>query len=321
VGAGPTGLAAAYYLLQKGHACTVFDARDVPGGALRYAVEASQLPRDVLDAEIAVIARLGAAFEMNAKVDGPRLKQLAGEFDAVVLGIGECTPEAAEQLGLAATDKGVRIDAKTFATSIAGVFAGGEAVRRSRQAVRAVADGRGIAESADQYLAGGEVTGPHRPFTVHVGKLKDGEIDAFMAGISDDGRVEPAGDGFADEEARTECARCLHCDCRKPVACKLRLYADEYGARAGRFRADRRTFAQHAQHHDVIYEPGKCIDCGICIKIAAAAGEQLGLTFIGRGFSVRVGVPFNESLAAGLRTVARQCADACPTGALALKDA
>ena len=77
---------------------------------------------------------------------------------------------------------------------------------------------------------------------------------------------------------------------------------------------------QLTQHPDVIYEPGKCIDCGICIEIATQAGEQLGLTFVGRGFDVRVAVPFEATLAEGLRQAAAQCVAACPTGALAFKD-
>ena len=46
-------------------------------------------------------------------------------------------------------------------------------------------------------------------------------------------------------------------------------------------------------------------------------GNPLGLTFVGRGFSVRVGVPFDESLDQALRSVAAACIEACPTGALA----
>ena len=49
------------------------------------------------------------------------------------------------------------------------------------------------------------------------------------------------------------------------------------------------------------------------------AGEPLGLTFIGRGFDVRVGVPFNRSIAEGLKRAARQCVEVCPTGALTLR--
>ena len=77
---------------------------------------------------------------------------------------------------------------------------------------------------------------------------------------------------------------------------------------------------QQTQHPDVIYEPGKCIDFGICIETASKAGETLGLAFVGRGFDVRVAVPFEATLAEGLREAAAQCVAACPTGALAFKD-
>ena len=86
-----------------------------------------------------------------------------------------------------------------------------------------------------------------------------------------------------------------------------------------RYKAERGPFVQHTQHPDVIYEPGKCIDCGICIQIASTLGEKLGLAFVGRGFDVRVAVPFGESLAEGLRIAAAECVKACPTGALAFK--
>ena len=77
---------------------------------------------------------------------------------------------------------------------------------------------------------------------------------------------------------------------------------------------------QELQHAEIIYEPGKCIACGICIQIAEAADERLGMTFVGRGFDVRVTVPFNASTAEGLKKVASECAAACPTAALTLKD-
>jgi predicted molibdopterin-dependent oxidoreductase YjgC len=88
-----------------------------------------------------------------------------------------------------------------------------------------------------------------------------------------------------------------------------------------RFAGERRRFSQDLSHPEIVYEPGKCIACDACVRIAAAAGEELGLALSGRGFDVRVAVPFDQPLSEGLRHAARRCAEACPTGALALRSA
>ncbi len=65
IGAGPAGLAAAYYLAQAGHACTVFDENEQPGGRLWRETTAAELPRDMLHAEIAQITRLGMRLRLK----------------------------------------------------------------------------------------------------------------------------------------------------------------------------------------------------------------------------------------------------------------
>ncbi len=325
VGAGPTGLAAAYYLQQEGYDCTVVDEHEEPGGMLRHAVSEQELPKDVLDKEISLIKKLGVTFQGSTRVGTAlSMEKLRRDFDAVFVAVGELKPGDAESIGLQAGPDGIAIDAKTYEASLPGVFAGGDAVRKRRLAVRAVADGREAAAAISQYLSGQAVTGPVKPFNTRIGKLREGEIERFMACVSEAQRVTPSqkDGGFTEAQARQEAARCLHCDCRKAESCKLRQYAQEYGARPSRYKGESACggFVQCVQHPDVIYEPGKCIDCGLCIKIAAEAGEELGLTFIGRGFDVRVAVPFDRSMADALRHTANQCVAACPTGALALKD-
>ncbi len=149
------------------------------------------------------------------------------------------------------------------------------------------------------------------------------ELHRFAAGASTEPRQDPAAgvqSGFNADEAPVQAARCLHCDCRGLHTCKLRKYADLYGADPRRYKGQRREFQQDACHAEVIFEPGKCIDCGLCIQIAAAANETLGLTFVGRGFNVRVAVPLDRHLDEALRRTALECVAACPTAALALKD-
>lgn len=320
VGAGPAGLAAAYHLRQLGHRCTVLDDHDEPGGALCYGPAEAALPRTVLAAEIATIKQIGVEWRLGVRVgrDVP-LARLREEFDAVFVAAGPTDAAAAEALGLPAGGPGLTIDNRTLATPLAGVFAGGDAVRTRRLAVRAVADGKGAAVSIDQYLAGGLVAGPESPFTVHVGKLKAGEIDRFLVGVSDRPKVKcnDLAAGYRDAEARAEAQRCLHCDCRKADRCRLREAAQTYGVRTNGYAALRRTFEHDVSHPAVVYESGKCIACGICITLASEAREELGLTFVGRGFDVRVAVPFQRGLAEGLARVAGACVAACPTGALA----
>jgi ferredoxin len=225
-------------------------------------------------------------------------------------------------------------------------------------AVRAEAGGKAMAASIDQLLSGRPVTGPHRPFTVHIGSLQEGEIDLFMPEASpaprtcprvDDpahaGAALPRGEGILPLRpegvspslsvasaptalpsldaviALVEASRCLHCDCRKADNCKLRDHSQAYQAHGARFRSGhRRTFAQLADHPRVIYESGKCIACGLCIAITQKWQEPLGLTFVGRGFDVRVAVPFGKGLAEALQKAADECVAACPTGALAFRD-
>jgi 2-oxoacid:acceptor oxidoreductase delta subunit (pyruvate/2-ketoisovalerate family) len=88
IGAGPSGLAAAYHLRRAGHAVTIYDAQPQPGGMMRYGIPAYRLPRQVLDAEIDRILAMGVQLECNHRVDDLMAAKEAGGFDAVFLAVG-----------------------------------------------------------------------------------------------------------------------------------------------------------------------------------------------------------------------------------------
>ncbi|MEI6178233.1 MAG: hypothetical protein WCS43_15165, partial [Verrucomicrobiota bacterium] len=107
----------------------------------------------------------------------------------------------------------------------------------------------------------------------------------------------------------------------KADVCKLRQLAIDYDVNLHRFSSgERMRFQRNVEHPLVRFEAGKCIRCGNCIKVAGDHQEALGLTFIGRGFDVHIGVPFHESMREGLLEAAREAVAACPTGALTLRE-
>ena len=93
VGAGPSGLSAAYHLALLGHSVTVRDMAPAAGGMMRYGIPKYRLPRDVLDAEVQRIADLGVEFELGRNVGDVLAEQLEGNFDAVFLAVGAQLPQ------------------------------------------------------------------------------------------------------------------------------------------------------------------------------------------------------------------------------------
>ena len=311
IGAGPAGLSAAYFLQRAGCACTIYDEGELPGGTLRTAIAEDVLPQAVLAAEIAGIAQLGVRMISGTRIGRElTLDAVRADCDAVVLACGSQPASGSAQFA------GI-IGARGHTCTLPGVFHSGAP---TKYAVQAVAAGDSVARAVLAYLK--IPFAEESRFSVHLGRLGEEELRLLLPDANPAPRVTPAKGEIACismAQACDEAARCLHCDCRKLQACKLRQYAMEYGAQPARFKGTRRELELDRTHADLVYEPGKCIACGLCVQIAAEAREALGLSFIGRGFTVRVAAPFGENMAAGLREVGLACADACPTGALALK--
>ncbi len=153
IGAGPAGLSSAYYLSLLGHACTIVDERDEPGGMLRYGIERAVLPLTILDQEIAVLRSLGVEFRMGCRIgDQAALDELLRRSAALIFATGAQALDRPWPFTVKASPKGIAVQAHTFATDSSGVFACGGAIAVCRMAARAVGQGRLAAESVHRFL-------------------------------------------------------------------------------------------------------------------------------------------------------------------------
>jgi len=161
-----------------------------------------------------------------------------------------------------------------------------------------------------------------KPWTVTMGALNDEEKAQYIRNASDRDQVRPAaGDEYTASEAQSEAERCLHCDCRMTGDCRLWDWSIRLGADPGAYRKRVRNYRLDDSHPAIIFEPGKCIRCGICIQIAEAAEQRPGLSHLGRGFDGSVAPPFEGTMGDALdQETALKCADSCPTAALMRKD-
>ncbi|MEN6306717.1 MAG: 2Fe-2S iron-sulfur cluster-binding protein [Anaerohalosphaeraceae bacterium] len=317
VGAGPCGLAAAYYLAAAGVASILFDKNSQPGGMLTT-IDKAILPSEVLKAEIDNLLSLpGIEFCGNVEIGRTlSFQQISSEFDAVFVAVGKADVGS---FGLEATDRGIKVDAKTYRIGQTNVFAGGESIGRRRLAVRAVADGKEAAVSIVQLLSGKEVTGVHERFNSRLGQLVEGEMQQFLATAQAGSRraVQKPSDGFSPADAVIESRRCLGCDCLKKDICVLRDLAEHHHVRQHTYKGHRKPFTRQTTPSGLVFEQGKCILCGLCVQTARKYANQKGLAFAGRGFETEIAVPLHGLLAESLsETCADECVKICPTGAI-----
>ncbi len=318
-GSGFAGLSAAWFLAIGGFAVTVFtgDATASDTIAKRY----PDLEGDRIESELRLLEAVGVCVQTaRGPVTRETLDALAGQFDAVILTAPLAEGGDAPSLGLKAAGKGIAVGKETMMTSRSGIFAVGRAVRPGDpKPVQSVADGKAVAVCVGQFLSGETVRRPPKPFSCFIGKVDGAEMEEFLQDSSPESRALSAEDVDIDLAIR-ESNRCVHCNCAKADTCRMRELAMEYGVNPNRFSSgERLRFRRNVEHPLVRFEAGKCIRCGNCIKVAADRSEALGLTFIGRGFDVHVGVPFDESMDAGLLEAAVAAVESCPTGALSLK--
>ena len=117
VGAGPSGMSAAYQLRRLGHQVTIKEAGPMLGGMMRFGIPQYRLPRDVLDAELQRIVAMGITVELGCKVANIEQAMADGGFDAAFLAVGA---HIAKRTFIPAKDSTRMLDAVSVLRSMEG---------------------------------------------------------------------------------------------------------------------------------------------------------------------------------------------------------
>ena len=206
------------------------------------------------------------------------------------------------------------------------VFAGGDAILPLGKIIFSVANGRELANSVNRFLIDGKVSAITADFDSRSGARDKAGIAAEVA-MCDTHNKALLDDGNTDDvEIIIEAHRCLSCDCAKSTNCKLRDLSTKLDVTQSKFKADPNpifsdknnfsTIDKRIYGNQIIFDPGKCIKCGVCVRISEQLNEDVGLAFLGRGMDTHIGVPFDGVLDDAIKNSANECVNGCPTGAL-----
>ncbi len=251
------------------------------------------------------------------------------DVDTVISAIGQrCALNGFEEL--TQTRKGtIEASENNCTTNLPGVFAAGDATNRGPSiAVRAIGEANDAAVAIDAYLKGQDMT-IKAPYyskrNVKPEEFADREKIARAEMSCKDpayrrGNFDAVINGFTDEQARAEAKRCLECGCHDFQDCSLIAHTNRYEVNPGRFAGAKRTSGSEKKLVVIERNQGKCILCGLCVRVCEEVAHQGILGLVGRGFGTEVKPEFRNPETIAICKDCHKCAYACPTGALKILD-
>ena len=247
--------------------------------------------------------------------------------DSVIAAIGHVLrPEGFEELEK--SPKGnIEAGMYSFRTSEDGVFAIGEATNKGASiAIEAIAEAGHSAAQIDAYL-NKSTSFYHEPFfsekKVSEKDLEDRpKIDRHPVPHRPLSEAKHDFDeyslGYSAEEAEAEAKRCLECGCADYKECTLIRRAREYQIHPERLEGDIHTSYKEQALEIIERDQGKCLLCGLCVRICEEQAKQGILGLVGRGFNTVIKPEFRDPETIKVCRDCGLCVDACPTGALKL---
>ncbi len=247
-------------------------------------------------------------------------------YDTVIAAIGQrVVPEGLEELSFNRWGT-VQVNPSTFATSVEGVFAGGDAVNDGPGiAVAAIAHGKKAAFSIAAFLKGEKYTGEAPFYFEKSDEISEqiGEVDYIERTPANIAAPEKrkldfseVATTFSEEQAKKEASRCLECGCRALYDCRLLPLMQEYNPLEVIAGGEDKYLPEDKSNPFIVRDNNKCILCGLCVRVCKefAGVEALGLH--DRGFDTVVECAFSTPLAQSVCTSCGLCSSVCPVGAL-----
>ena len=227
----------------------------------------------------------------------------------------------------------VVVNPQTLQTALPWVFSGGDCVTGPDIAIAAIGAGKLAAESMDEFIRSGAVTAKNDPYTCTKGKWKDLPPETFK-GIKPAHRLEvpviapkarktnfgESSTTWDQETAMAEASRCISCGCTERYDCELRNYASDYGV-AYDATQPAKPLPIDENHPVITRDPGKCILCGLCLKVCREMEGVSALSFYETNDILTIGPNDHRPLDMTACVACGHCAMVCPTGALTLKPA
>ncbi|MDO4572306.1 MAG: FAD-dependent oxidoreductase [Clostridia bacterium] len=248
------------------------------------------------------------------------------EVSSVIAAIGQTlNPAGFEALELSRRGT-IAADENSYRTSLEGVFAVGDATNRGASiAIEAIGEAQRAACVIDAYLSGADA-----PYVKPYVSERELTAEAF----ADRERiarvrmpVRPAEErrrdfkeinlGLPEAEARREAARCLECGCHDYADCRLIRYANGIpGLNPSRLCGAKHPSFQEERLVCIERDQGKCILCGLCVRVCDEVAKKGILGLVDRGFKTVIKPEFNDPKVIECCLSCKKCAELCPTGAL-----
>jgi len=228
----------------------------------------------------------------------------------------------------------IAADETSYRTSVNGVFAVGDATNQGAGiAIEAIGEARRCAKVVDLYLKGAQV--PYYKTYLSVKEVTPEHFEEYIKLPRAKMPTRPPEErkhdfqavnlDFSEAQARYEAARCLDCGCHDFTECKLIRCANLYPLdpqRIARIKGTGKTHLSFKEKRLVAIErdQGKCILCGQCTRICDEVVGKGIIDLVGRGFDTTIRPEFLQSEVIRECVDCLECANACPTGALRIRE-